>query len=145
MLAAKTVTSLAFSDLTDKFRVGFHTLSNVPATDFLTVADFGGGSGNQRDKWHQKLFGVTVPMGNDTPLLDGVCPDRRVVQVGVGDAPGADRVDQPDQPVVPEELPHDVHRRVHEPAGEAHGDRGQRRRALIPAKSDDTMPVSIID
>ncbi len=72
MLAAKTVTSLAFSDLTDKFRVGFHTLSNVPATDFLTVADFTGGAGNQRDQWHQKLFGVTVPMGNDTPLLDGV-------------------------------------------------------------------------
>ncbi|MBK6396473.1 MAG: hypothetical protein IPF73_18770 [Betaproteobacteria bacterium] len=72
MLAAKTVTSLAFTDLTDKFRVGFHTLSNVPATTFLTLADFTGGSGNQRDLWHQKLFGVTVPMGNDTPLLDGV-------------------------------------------------------------------------
>ena len=45
MLAAKTVTSLAFSDLTDKFRVGFHTLSNVPAATFLTVNDFKGGFG----------------------------------------------------------------------------------------------------
>ena len=72
MLAAKTVTSLAFSELTDKFRVGFHTLSNVPATDFLTVDDFTGGAGNQRSKWFGRLQNVKVPMGNDTPLLDAV-------------------------------------------------------------------------
>ncbi|MEO8486778.1 MAG: PilC/PilY family type IV pilus protein [Betaproteobacteria bacterium] len=72
MLAAKTVTSLAFSELTDKFRVGFHTLSNLPATSFLTVDDFKGASGAQRDLWYQKLVGVKIPMGNDTPLLSGV-------------------------------------------------------------------------
>ena len=72
IIAAKTVTSLAFSELTDKFRVGFHTLSNFPATSFLTVKDFTGGAGAHREAWFSKLAGVTIPMGNDTPLLDGV-------------------------------------------------------------------------
>ncbi len=72
ILAAKTVTSLAFSELTDKFRVGFHTLSNVPATSFLTLADFEGGTGNQRETWYNRLANVAIPMGNDTPLLSGV-------------------------------------------------------------------------
>ena len=72
LLAAKSVTSLAFSELTDKFRVGFHTLSNVPTTTFLTVDDFKGGSGAQRDLWYQKLVGINVPQGNDTPLLDAM-------------------------------------------------------------------------
>jgi type IV pilus assembly protein PilY1 len=71
ILAAKTVTSLAFTDLTDKFRVGFHTL-NSPSTNFLTVKEFKGGAGNQREAWFGKLAGVSIPMGNDTPLLDGV-------------------------------------------------------------------------
>ena len=72
ILAAKTVTSIAFSDLTDKFRVGFQRLSNDPASDFVTLADFTGGAGNQRQTWYSKLAGVSIPMGNDTPLLDGV-------------------------------------------------------------------------
>lgn len=72
IIAAKSVTSIAFSDLTDKFRVGFHRLSNVPATDFVTLADFKGGAGNQRQTWYSKLAGVSIPMGNATPLLDGV-------------------------------------------------------------------------
>ena len=72
ILAAKTVTSLAYSELTDKFRVGFHTLSNNPATTFLTIKDFTGGTGNHREAWFKKLTDVTIPMGNDTPTLDGV-------------------------------------------------------------------------
>lgn len=73
MLASKTVTSLAFSELTDKFRVGFQSLSNGETpSQFLTIADFKSGSGNQRDLWFGKLFGQTVPMGIDTPLLSGV-------------------------------------------------------------------------
>ncbi|HEY8242013.1 MAG TPA: PilC/PilY family type IV pilus protein [Casimicrobiaceae bacterium] len=72
ILAGKTVTSLAFSELTDKFRVGFHTLSNLPASTFLTINDFKGGAGNQREAWFNKLTGVSIPMGNDTPLLEGV-------------------------------------------------------------------------
>jgi len=71
ILAAKTVTSLAFSDLTDKFRVGFHTLSNAAGT-FLTVSEFVGGSSGQRKDWFDHLTAVTIPMGNDTPLIDGV-------------------------------------------------------------------------
>lgn len=72
ILAAKSVTSLAFSELTDKFRVGFHTLSNVPATTFLTLADFKAGTGNQRELWYKRLTDISIPMGNDTPLLSGV-------------------------------------------------------------------------
>ena len=78
VLAAKTVSSLAFSELTDKFRVGFHTLSNVPDTTFLTLEDFKGGAGNQRDLWYRKIVGsiadggIKIPMGNDTPLLNGI-------------------------------------------------------------------------
>jgi hypothetical protein len=71
ILAAKTVTSLAFSELTDKFRVGFHTLAN-PASSFLTIKEFtGGGTGHRKD-WFAKLAAVSIPMGNDTPLIDGV-------------------------------------------------------------------------
>lgn len=145
MLAAKSVTSLAFSDLTDKFRVGFHTLSNVPATDFLTVADFTGGSGNQRDLWHQRLFGVTVPMGNDTPLLDGVARIGEWFKSASGTHPELTGSTNPinlscqknyhmmftdgytNQPAKPTVT-----------VGNVDG-------ATIPAKSDDTMPVSIID
>ena len=73
MLASKTVTSLAFSELTDKFRVGFQSLSNgETSSQFLTIADFKSGSGNQRELWFGKLFGQTVPMGIDTPLLSGI-------------------------------------------------------------------------
>ena len=70
ILAAKSVTSLAFSELTDKFRVGFHTLSNEPNTTFLTLNDFKGGAGNQRETWYTKLTGINIPQGNETPLLD---------------------------------------------------------------------------
>ncbi|CAG0962818.1 hypothetical protein GPROT1_00940, partial [Gammaproteobacteria bacterium] len=145
MLAAKTVTSLAFSDLTDKFRVGFHTLSNVPATDFLTVADFGGGAGNQRDKWHQKLFGVTVPMGNDTPLLDGVVRVGEWFKSSSGSHPELTGSTNPinlscqknfhmmftdgytNQPAKPTVT-----------VGNVDGN-------AIPAKADDTMPVDILE
>jgi type IV pilus assembly protein PilY1 len=72
ILAGKTVTSLAFSDLTDKFRVGFHTMSNYPASTFLNLSDFTGGAGKQRDLWYQKLASISIPMGNDTPSLDAV-------------------------------------------------------------------------
>ena len=145
MLAAKSVTSLAFTDLTDKFRVGFHTLSNVPSTTFLTLADFTGGSGNQRDLWHQKLFGVTVPMGNDTPLLDGVARIGEWFKSASGTHPELTGSTNPinlscqknyhmmftdgytNQPAKPTVT-----------VGNVDG-------AAIPAKSDDTMPVSIID
>ncbi|CAG1008358.1 Type IV pilus biogenesis factor PilY1 [Burkholderiales bacterium] len=145
MLAAKSVTSLAFSDLTDKFRVGFHTLSNIPASTFLTLADFTGGAGNQRSQWYGKLVGVTVPMGNDTPLLDGVARIGEWFKSSSGTHPDLSGSTNPinlscqknyhimftdgytNQPAKPAVV-------VGNPDG-----------SVIPAKSDDTMPVSIID
>ena len=150
MLAAKTVTSLAFSELTDKFRVGFHTMSNVPNTTFLTVNDFKGGSGNQRDKWYERLVGplgkgINVPQNNDTPTLDSVTRIGDWFMASSGThaalAGSADPINlscqknyhilftdgYTNQPAKAATL-------VGNPDG-----------SVIPAKADDTMPVSIID
>ncbi len=69
--AVKTVTSLAFNDLvpgTD-YRVGFHTLSNNPATTFQNIAVF---DAAQRQTWMQKLFGVSITLNKDTPNLEAM-------------------------------------------------------------------------
>jgi type IV pilus assembly protein PilY1 len=66
--AVKTVTSASFSEIDAKYRVGFHTM-NLPPT-FLNVADFD--STVQKPAWFAKLFGVTIPLGQETPTLDGV-------------------------------------------------------------------------
>ncbi|TMG90940.1 MAG: hypothetical protein E6H73_14130 [Betaproteobacteria bacterium] len=79
--AVKTVTSLAFKEIDKKYRVGFHTLvdglSNVPPHDippvFLNVAQFDDASAaHQKPTWYSKLFGVTIPLGNETPSLQAV-------------------------------------------------------------------------
>ena len=78
----KTVTSLTFLgklgntfNLDDTYRVGFHTLSNKkaatsgkfdPAT-FVDVPDF---DAAQKPAWYAKLFGVNIPLGQETPTLD---------------------------------------------------------------------------
>jgi type IV pilus assembly protein PilY1 len=145
MLAAKTVTSLAFSELTDKFRVGFHTLSNVPNTTFLTVDDFKGGSGAQRDLWYQKLVGVNVPQGNDTPLLDGITRigDWFMASTGThGDLNGSK-----------DPITLSCQKNYHIMFTDGYTNQPAKPSTLvantdgskIPAKSDDTMPESIID
>jgi type IV pilus assembly protein PilY1 len=79
--AVKTVTSLAFKEIDSKYRVGFHTLvdglSNVPPHDippvFLNVDQFDDAStAHQKPTWYSKLFGVTVPLGNETPSLQAL-------------------------------------------------------------------------
>jgi type IV pilus assembly protein PilY1 len=145
MLAAKSVTSLAFSDLTDKFRVGFHPLSNVPATTFLTVADFKGGSANQRDLWYQKLFSVNIPQGNDTPLLDGISR--------IGDWFMASGGTHPQLTGSTDPINLSCQKNYHIMFTDGYTNQpskattlvGNVDGAVIPAKSDDTMPVSIID
>jgi len=145
MLAAKTVTSLAFSDLTDKFRVGFHTLSNFPATDFLTVDDFTGGAGNQRAKWYGRLQNVKVPMGNDTPLLDAVVRVGEWFASASGTHPGLTGSTNP--------INLSCQKNYHIMFTDGYTNQnavpavkvGNTDGSAIPAKSDDVMPVSILE
>ena len=75
--AVKTVTSLAFKEIDAKYRVGFHTLVDTlslnPPRDippvFQNIAQF---SGAQKTTWYSKMFGVTIPLGNETPTLEAM-------------------------------------------------------------------------
>ena len=70
--AAKTVISQNFTYLDTAYRVGFHTLSNNPASSFVNVAAFDATAGGQKDKWYAQLFAVQIPMGKQTPNMDAV-------------------------------------------------------------------------
>ena len=80
--AVKTVTSLVFNQLDNTFNVGFATLSNgvattpqaplLPQSDpatFVNVAPF---NAAQKAAWFQQLFGITIPLGLETPTLDAM-------------------------------------------------------------------------
>jgi type IV pilus assembly protein PilY1 len=77
LLAVKTTTSLSFSELDAKYRVGFHTLSNnAPNTagqsdpsKFVNIADF---VPAQKSVWFAELFNVTIPLGFETTSLDAM-------------------------------------------------------------------------
>jgi type IV pilus assembly protein PilY1 len=65
--ALKTVTSGSFAQIDAKYRVGFHAMFSLPS--FLNVADF---DAVQKPAWFTKLFGVTIPLGQETPTLTAV-------------------------------------------------------------------------
>ncbi|MEO8739803.1 MAG: PilC/PilY family type IV pilus protein [Casimicrobiaceae bacterium] len=65
--ATKSVTSLTFSELNDKYRVGFHNLFNLAS--FVNIADF---TPAQKTLWFNQLFGVQIPLGQETPSLTAV-------------------------------------------------------------------------
>ncbi len=75
--AVKTVTSLSFLaklgntyNVDNKFRVGFHTFyNNVHPTSFVNVAAF---DLAQKAAWATQLFGIDIPLGQETPTLDAV-------------------------------------------------------------------------
>ncbi len=67
--AVKTVTSLAFKELDDKYRVGFHTLSNNPTSSFVDVADF---TATQKKAWFAQLFGIAIKLNQETPTLNAI-------------------------------------------------------------------------
>ncbi|MFG5777060.1 pilus assembly protein [Comamonas sp. J-3] len=66
MQTMKTATSLAFSVLDEKFRIGYYSINNATGSDFLNIADINRDSGGQMDLWYRKLFAAN-PSGN-TPL-----------------------------------------------------------------------------
>jgi len=65
--ATKSVTALTFSELDAKYRVGFHNLYNLAS--FVNIADF---SPAQKALWFNQLFGVQIPLGQETPSLNAV-------------------------------------------------------------------------
>ena len=76
--AVKTVVSLSFLgkdpttskfNVDDQFRVGLHTLSNIPASTFVPVDDFGA---SQKTSWATQLFGLSIRMAQDTPNLNAI-------------------------------------------------------------------------
>ncbi len=75
ILAVKTVTSLAFLgksfgtfNVDDSYRVGFHTLFN-PKGSFVDIADF---DSTQKPLWATQMFGINIPLGQETPTLDAM-------------------------------------------------------------------------
>jgi type IV pilus assembly protein PilY1 len=67
--AVQTATSLVFKEIDDKFRVGFHTLSNVPKATFLTIKPF---DATQKSTWFSNLFGLNLQLGTQTPTIDAL-------------------------------------------------------------------------
>ncbi|HXX83797.1 MAG TPA: PilC/PilY family type IV pilus protein [Casimicrobiaceae bacterium] len=63
----KSVTSLTFSELDSNYRVGFHNLFKL--SSFVNISDFGAA---QKAIWFAQLFGVTIPLGQETPSLDAL-------------------------------------------------------------------------
>jgi type IV pilus assembly protein PilY1 len=82
ILAVKTVTSLSFNELDGKSRVGLHTMfadlmpvhpNPIVYPTFLNVAQFDNSTAAQlRDLWFNTMFGITVPLGHETPTLDSM-------------------------------------------------------------------------
>ncbi|MDO8464632.1 MAG: PilC/PilY family type IV pilus protein [Gallionella sp.] len=75
MLMMKTGAGLAFSPISDNYRVGFLTMNNNVSPGIVEVAPFAGGcavgSGTcQRDKWYTKLYASNP--GNSTPLREAL-------------------------------------------------------------------------
>lgn len=72
MQMMKTSSSIAFSNVDDKFRVGYFSINNGSGSDFLDVGAF---DGSQRNAWYSKFF-AAVPFGT-TPLRTGLATAGR--------------------------------------------------------------------
>jgi len=78
--AVKTVTSLTFTQLNNKYRVGLHTLSNSAGSGpthagppdpakFVDIKDF---DAAQKLKWWTQLSAIGIPLQMETPNLDAM-------------------------------------------------------------------------
>ena len=87
LLAAKTTSSIAFNNLDNTYRVGFHAFysSTSPAIlpQWLDVNDF---DAAQRALWFDKMQAVTPPAGAQTPTLDTVLRIGDLFQNGASSA-----------------------------------------------------------
>lgn len=73
MLMMKTATGRAFNAVGSDYRVGFMTLNNNDAPDFLNLDTF---SGTQRTNWYSKLYGAIPRFG--TPLREALSNAGRI-------------------------------------------------------------------
>lgn len=67
MQMMKTAAGIAFSNVDDKYRVGYYSINNATGSDFLNVGAF---TGTQKYNWYTKFFAAT-PYGA-TPLRTGL-------------------------------------------------------------------------
>ena len=88
-LAAKTTSSLAFDQLDDTYRVGFHTLGSEPTPigtgipiTWVDVDDFKPGAGNHRNLWWNALFAVPTVTNYKTPTLSAMLRIGNLFQTG---------------------------------------------------------------
>ena len=73
MQMMKTASSIAFSTVDDKFRVGYYSINNSSGSQFLNPAAF---DGVQKNLWYSKFLGAT-PFG-PTPLRNGLANTGRL-------------------------------------------------------------------
>ena len=67
MQGIKSAASLAFKKIDNRYRVGYITIANQSSNgNYLPIAKFDLGAGNQKDKWYTRLF-ATNP-STSTPL-----------------------------------------------------------------------------
>lgn len=65
MQGMKSSASLAFKGIDSRYRVGFITIANQ-SSNYLPIAPFAPGAGNQKQNWYNKFFAI-IPSSN-TPL-----------------------------------------------------------------------------
>lgn len=92
MQGMKTSTSLAFSAIDNRYRVGFITINDVN-NNYLPINKFETGNDSQKDNWYKYLF-ATVPSGG-TPLRQALATVGRIYAAKAG---GPDPVEYACQP-----------------------------------------------
>ena len=75
MQGMKSAASLAFKPIDGRYRVGFFTINNS-STNYLPIAKYEPGVGNQKQLWYNKLFSI-VP-GSGTPLRSALTTVGRI-------------------------------------------------------------------
>ena len=120
----------------DKYRVGFHTLFNADRRSSTSPTS----TAAQKTAW----FDAAVRRCRSRSARKRRSLDA-IVRIGEyyknGTQPAAGRLDRPDRAVVPEELAHVLHRRLHQPERAAH-DRPWAIRTIdpMPDVADEPVP-----
>ena len=121
MQMMKTSSSIAFSSVTDKFRVGYYSINNGARTlgvnQFLNVSAF---DGTQKNLWYSKFFSAK-PYGV-TPLRTGLANIGRMY-AGKVSTLNLETVNEPMQYSCQQNFHHPVDRRLLERCGQPDADR----------------------
>jgi type IV pilus assembly protein PilY1 len=67
--AVQTAASLAFGEIDDKYRVGFHTSSNTAKATFRAIKPF---DATQKATWYSNLFALNLQLGTQTPTIEAL-------------------------------------------------------------------------